>query len=69
MLLEVQSQKHVGLNEVTGCCTYRTNICVLLNSKHSNVKFVTEETHYTRETELRQGDEVQILWNTDVFCC
>lgn len=31
-----------------------------------NVWFVTEETHGTGETELWQGDEVQILWNTDV---
>lgn len=24
--------------------------------------------HYTGETELRQGDEVKILWNADVLC-
>lgn len=30
--------------------------------------FNTEQRHYTRETKLWQGDEVQILWNTDVLC-
>lgn len=25
-------------------------------------------SQYTRETELRQGDQVQILGNTDVLC-
>lgn len=74
LLLEIQSlpKKRVDLTEVTNCCIYRTNrffTIVLFNSKHGNVKFVSEETHYTGETELRQSDEVQILWNTDVLCC
>ncbi len=57
-----------SLAELTECCIYRTNRSVSFNSKHGNVYYVTEETHHTRETELWQGDEVQILWDTDVFC-
>lgn len=47
---------------------YLKNEDVFFSSKHGDGKFVTEETHYTRETQLRQGDEVQILWNADVLC-